>query len=196
MSPSKSFLSWNFTLDTMDITVAVIIGVITAVYTTYVPLYLLETFFLSMGVYGWMAFYLYEGIYFVLFTTAGWLRKKAGVMMLAGVVTGFIDYLLGVPEGPLLMLMLFSGGLVAGIFLHFVNWKKDFLTTWIAGGLFFLAEETLFFFGTGWWPESTIEIIGVYVIGFITNGIITGYVSRLLATALTKAGITEVNIET
>ena len=195
MSPTKRNLSWNLKLDTMDVTIAVIVGVITAVYTTYVPLYLLETFFLSMGVYGWMAFYLYEGIYFVLFTTAGWLRKKAGVMMLAGVVTGFIDYLLGVPEGPLLMVMLFAGGLVAGLFLHFVNWRRNFLTAWVAGGLFFLAEETLFFFGTGFWPENAIELIGVYIIGFITNGIITGYVSRLIADALTRAGIAEVELE-
>ena len=195
MSPTKRNLIWNFKLNTMDITIAVIVGVITAVYTTYIPLYLLETFFLSLGVYGWMAFYLYEGIYFVLFTTAGWLRKKAGVIMLAGVVTGFIDYLLGIPEGPLLMVMLFAGGLVTGLFLHYVNWRRNFLTAWVAGGLFFLAEETLFFFGTGFWPETAIEVIGVYIIGFITNGIITGYISRLIADALTRAGIAEVELE-
>jgi hypothetical protein len=190
----RDFLGWNFGLNTMDITIAIIGGVITTLYSSYTPLHLIESALLSGGVAGWAAFYVIEGVYYVVYIATGYLRKKAGVLVLASVTGAVLQFLStgGGAEGYSLIIMLLVGGLGSGLWLAYAKWNKNFVTAWVAGAIYFATVEVVYNTFTAGWNIGIPLLVGIFIVGSIFNGILAGVVGQKLAEAVVKAGITEV----
>ena len=103
-SISSSYeLREDFKVDTMDIVVAVLLGVIQAVIEIVGLLGLLERAVWATGPIGFVIYAFYNGTTWILFYAGVYLRKRAMIAILAVTVTALVRWFAGDPDGPVLM---------------------------------------------------------------------------------------------
>jgi hypothetical protein len=180
-------------LNTMDIVVAVLLGVIEAAIEVIGALGFLERTVWATGALGFAIYAFYNGTTWILFYAGAYLRKRAFVIFLASGVTHLVRWFLGDPDGPVLMFYgLFPAAFGIAVF-YLMRWKGGKLlfalslaatgasnqwATFIGQGGFQLAG------GTGW----ALLSIGIGAIG----GLIWGPVAWYLGRGLERAGVPSV----
>ena len=173
----------EFKFNTMDIVVAVLLGVIEAVIEIVGALGFLERTVWATGAVGFAIYAFYNGTTWILFFAGAYLRKRAGIILLAVGVTSLIRWFAGDPDGPVLMfyglfpaafgvavfmLMRHRGGRTLFALACAATAAANQWATFIGQGGFQLAEGTF-------WALVSIAIGGA---GGVIWGIIGWYLGR------------------
>src|SRR5690606_1895100 len=184
----------EFKFNTMDIVVAVLLGVIEAVIEIVGALGFLERTVWAGGAAGFALYAWYNGATWLLFYAGAYLRKRAGMIMLASLVTHLIRWFAGDPDGPVLlfyglfpaifgvagfMLMRPQGGRWLFALSLAATAAANQLATFIGQGGFQLADSTF-------WAWVSIGI------GFV-GGLLWGVIAWYLGRGLEKAGVPSVD---
>jgi ABC-type thiamin/hydroxymethylpyrimidine transport system permease subunit len=183
-------LRQDFKLDTMDIVVAVLLGVVQAVIEIVGLLGFLERMVWATGPLGFTIYAFYNGTTWILFYAGAYLRKRAVIVVLAVAVTALVRWFAGDPDGPVLMfyglvpaacgamviaLMRWRGGLALFAFAVSVTSTVNQIAMFIGMGGFQLAG------GTSW------ALISMVVAAF--GGLLWGIVALHLGRSLENAGV-------
>lgn len=182
-------------LNTMDIVVAVLLGVIEAAIEIVGALGFLERTVWATGGAGFAIYAFYNGTTWILFFAGAYLRKRAGVIVLAALVTHVVRWFMGDPDGPILVwYALFPSILGALLAFAVLRWRGG-------NGLFALAcgwtaalnQVALFIILGGFQlaEGATWGILSI-VIGFL-GGLLWGVLGRYLGKALERAGVPSVD---
>ena len=116
-------LGADFKLDTMDIVVAVLLGVITAVIEIVGLLGFLERTVWATGPVGFAIYAFYNGTTWILFYAGSYIRKRAMVPILAAVVTALVRWFAGDPDGPILMFYALLPSLAGAAVFVGLRWR-------------------------------------------------------------------------
>jgi hypothetical protein len=184
--------SRNFKLNTMDIAVAVILGVINAAYVIAGAFGYIEKVVMAAGVAGYLVFYFYEGLMWPPMFVSGFLRKKMGVMILVGFLFGAIRWALGDPDGPLLTVMYTAGTLGSSVWLYFRNWKGSIVNWFMAGVIQFWIVDALIWFPYYGFPGGIEVFVPSVIVGTIFAGIWAGILGLWIGKALRGTGVIEI----
>ncbi|HKX75061.1 MAG TPA: ECF transporter S component [Acidimicrobiia bacterium] len=181
-------------LNTMDIVVAVLLGVIEAAIEIVGALGFTERLVWATGAAGFAIYAFYNGMTWILYYAGAYLRKRSGVILLAAIVTALVRWFFGDPDGPVLLfygifpaifgmvvfaLMQWRGGKTLFAISAAVTAAMNQVATFVGQGGFQIAE------GAGW---GTVSII----IGFL-GGLLWGPIAWWLGRALEKAGVPSVD---
>jgi ABC-type thiamin/hydroxymethylpyrimidine transport system permease subunit len=181
-------------LNTMDIVVAVLLGVIEAAIEIVGALGFLERTVWATGAAGFAIYAFYNGTTWILFYAGAYLRKRSSVIILGSFVTHLVRWFFGDPDGPVLLfyglfpaifgmavfsLMQWRGGRTLFAVSLAVTAAMNQFATFIGQGGFQLAE------GAGWGLFSVI-------VGFL-GGLIWGVIAWYLGKGLEKAGVPSVD---
>ena len=181
-------------LNTMDIVVGVLLGVIEAAIEIVGALGFLERTVWAVGPLGFAIYAFYNGTTWILFYAGAYLRKRSSVIILGAFVTHLVRWFFGDPDGPVLLfyglfpaifgmvvfsLMQWHGGRLLFAISLAVTAAMNQIATFVGQGGFQLAE------GAGWGMFSVI-------VGFL-GGLIWGPIAWYLGRALEKAGVTTVD---
>lgn len=181
-------------LNTMDIVVAVLLGVIEAAIEIVGALGFTERLVWATGAAGFAIYAFYNGMTWILYYAGAYLRKRSGVILLAAIVTALVRWFFGDPDGPVLLfygifpaifgmvvfaLMQWRGGKTLFAISLAVTAAMNQVATFVGQGGFQIAE------GAGW---GTFSIL----IGFL-GGLIWGPLAWYLGRALEKAGVPSVD---
>jgi hypothetical protein len=99
----KFRVALDLKLNTLDIVVAVLLGVIQGAIEVIGALGFLERTVWATGALGFAIYAFYNGTTWILFYAGAYLRKRAFVIFLASAVTHLLRWFLGDPDGPVLM---------------------------------------------------------------------------------------------
>lgn len=183
----------DYRLTTLDIVVAVLLGIIEAVIEIFGALGFLERTVWAAGAAGFAFYAFYNGTTWILFFAGAQLRKRAGVILLAAVVTHLIRWFAGDPDGPLLMWYALCPAVACMVAFHVLRWR--------GGNVLFALTCAV---------TATFNQISLYVVlrgfdlaggplwGMISlavafgGGLIWGVLGRYLGIALARAGVPEV----
>jgi len=180
----------EFRLDTMDIVVATILGLIEAVIEIAGALGFLERTVWLGGPAGFAFYALYNGTTWILFFAGAYLRKRAGVIVLAIAITHLVRWFFGDPDGPVLMFYaLFPAFWMVLAFIA-MRWKGEWslfaITCAVACGTnqiaSFIGQRGFDLAGGAFWGIVAIAI------GF-AGGLVWGPVGRALGIGLERAGV-------
>ncbi len=184
----------DFKLDTMDIVVAVLLGVVQAVIEIVGLLGFLERTVWATGPVGFAIYAFYNGTTWILFYAGSYLRKRAMVPILAVGVTALVRWFAGDPDGPILLfyglfpaafgalvfvLMRWHGGRLLFALGVSVTSVANQIATFIGQGGFQLAEGTT-------WALVSMSIAAV-------GGAIWGIAAWYLGRGLERAGVPAVD---
>lgn len=190
----KYRLAEEFKFNTMDIVVAVLLGVVTAVIEILGALGFLERTVWATGAVGFAIYAFYNGTTWILFYAGAYLRKRAGVIPLASAVTALIRWFAGDPDGPVLMFYgLFPAAFGVAVFMLMRHrggrWLFALSTAATAA-----ANQWATFIGQGGFQlaDGTFWALVSIAIGF-GGGLIWGVVSWYLGRGLEKAGVPAVD---
>lgn len=192
--PSRRY-DWRqeYRLNTLDIVVAVLLGIIEAVIEIVGALGFLERTVWAAGAAGFAFYAFYNGTTWILFFAGGMLRKRAGVILLAAIVTHMVRWFAGDPDGPILMWYAIFPAMAGVVAFHVLRWRGGnwlFALTCAVTAMFNqialyvvlrgfdLAEGPL------WGMISLAVAFG--------GGLIWGVLGRYLGIALARAGVPEV----
>jgi len=181
-------------LNTMDIVVAVLLGVIEAAIEIVGALGFTERLVWATGAAGFAIYAFYNGMTWILYYAGAYLRKRSGVILLAAIVTALVRWFFGDPDGPVLLfygifpaifgmvvfaLMQWRGGKTLFAISLAVTAAMNQVATFVGQGGFQIAD------GAGW------GIVSI-TIGFL-GGLIWGPLAWYLGRALEKAGVPAVD---
>ena len=181
---TKSYrIGEDFKLDTMDIVVAVLLGVVQAVIEIVGLLGFLERTVWATGPVGFVIYAFYNGTTWILFYAGVYLRKRAVIVMLAVTVTALVRWFAGDPDGPVLLfyglfpatfgatllaLMRWRGGRFLFALVVAVTSVANQVATFIGQGGFQLAD------GTAW----ALVSMSVAAVGGLIWGVAAWYLGR------------------
>lgn len=179
-------------VNTLDITIGVILGVVQGVVIVTGALDYLSRLGWTLGMAGIVMAMLVASFYGTLVMTAGFLRKRILVMVIAGTIVALLRWFTGDPNGPAHLIFWTIGGFIAGTLLWLFRWKDSWWRYAITGailegwtfGLWFLI------FGLNAMGFTTYLLAqgAIMVFGFFTCGLL-GYA---LGKALQKVGVSVV----
>lgn len=177
-------------LDTMDIVVATILGLIEAAIEIIGALGFLERTVWLGGAAGFAFYAFYNGTTWILYFAGAYLRKRAGVIVLAAAITGLVRWFFGDPDGPLLLFYALFPAAFALIAFMALRWKGGWslfaITCGVAAGTnqiaAFIGQRGFDLAGGAFW--GTVAIL----IGF-GGGLIWGPIARYLGIGLERAGV-------
>lgn len=182
-------------INTLDIAMAVVIGVIEAAIEITGALGFLDRIWYIAGPPGWLWLTAYNGITTVLFTSLGYLRRRMAVVLLASLVLAVVRWLFGDPDGPLLLYYALGAALPGVVVMWLRGWKDDNLTYFLGNGVTISVAIMLAYTTLG------IEMVGgpVWAVAVAINaffwGGLWGIVARYLGKALQRVGIARVQRE-
>ncbi|MGH8867485.1 MAG: hypothetical protein ACRDYU_05755 [Actinomycetes bacterium] len=183
----------DFRMNTMDIVVAVLLGIIEAAIEILGALGFLERTVWATGAVGFVIYAVYNGTTWILFFAGAYLRKRASVLLLAIVVTHVVRWFMGDPDGPLLLwYALFPGILTALAFLA-MRWRGRNLLFGVTGAVAAGTNQVALFVvvGFGLAGGASWGLLSILV-GAI-GGVIWGIVGRYLGIGLERAGVPSVD---
>jgi hypothetical protein len=174
----------------MDIVVATILGLIEAVIEIVGALGFLERTIWLGGAAGFAFYAFYNGTTWILFFAGAYLRKRAGVIVLAAAITHLIRWFWGDPDGPLLMFYALFPAIWALLAFMAMRWKGEWslfaITCAVAAGTnqiaSFIGLRGFDLAGGVFWGAVAIAI------GF-AGGLIWGPLGRYLGIGLERAGV-------
>jgi hypothetical protein len=174
----------------MDIVVATILGLIEAVIEIAGALGFLERTVWLGGAAGFAFYAFYNGTTWILFFAGAYLRKRAGVIVLAAAITHLIRWFWGDPDGPLLMFYALFPAIWALLAFMAMRWRGEWslfaITCAVAAGTnqiaSFIGLRGFDLAGGVFWGAVAI------IIGFL-GGLIWGTLGRYLGIGLERAGV-------
>jgi ABC-type thiamin/hydroxymethylpyrimidine transport system permease subunit len=180
-------------LNTMDIVVAVLLGIIEAAIEIVGALGFLERTVWLGGPAGFAFYAVYNGTTWILYFAGAWLRKRAGVILLGAIVTALVRWFFGDPDGPILLWYGIFPSIGALAVFYFMRWRGErTLFALSAAAAAALNQIALFVVlggfdlaGNAFWGAVSV------VMGFC-GGLVWGVVARYLGMALARAGVPSV----
>jgi hypothetical protein len=181
-------LRQDFKLDTMDIVVAVLLGVIQAVIEIVGLLGFLERTVWATGPVGFAIYAFYNGTTWILFYAGAYLRKRAVIVVLAVAVTALVRWFAGDPDGPVLMFY----GLVPAAFgatvIALLRWHGGQLLFAVAVAVTSVVNQIAMFIGMGGFqlaggPTWALISMGIAAVGGLLWGIVAWHLGRGLENA-------------
>ncbi len=184
----------DFRLDTMDIVVAVLLGVVQAVIEIVGLLGFLERTVWATGPVGFAIYAFYNGTTWILFYAGSYLRKRAMVPILAVGVTALVRWFAGDPDGPILLFYgLFPAAFGALVFV-LMRWRGGRLLFALGVSVTSVANQIATFIGQGGFQlaEGTtwaLMSMSIAAVGGALWGIAAWYLGR----GLERAGVPAVD---
>lgn len=182
-------------LNTLDIVVAVMLGIIEAVIEIVGALGFLERTVWLGGSAGFAFYAVYNGLTWLLYFAGAYLRKRAGVILLAAIVTALVRWFFGDPDGPILLwygMFPAVGALVVFALLRWRGGRSLFaLSSAAASGLNQVALFTILGgFGLAGGVFWGLISVGAGAVG----GLVWGIAALYLGKGLQKAGVPTVEV--
>lgn len=180
----------DFKLDTMDIVVAVLLGVIQAVIEIVGLLGFLERTVWATGPVGFVIYAFYNGTTWILFYAGAYLRKRAVVVMLAVTVTALVRWFAGDPDGPVLLFYGLFPATFGAAFLALMRWRGGRALFAVAVAVTSVANQVATFIGQGGFQladGTTWALVSMSVAG--VGGLIWGVAAWYLGRGLEHAGV-------
>jgi len=185
----------DFKLDTMDIVVAVLLGVIQAVIEIVGLLGFLERTVWATGPVGFAIYAFYNGTTWILFYAGSYLRKRAAVPVLAVVVTALVRWFAGDPDGPILLFYgLFPAAFGAAVFVG-LRWRGGRFLFALAVAVTSVANQCALFIGQGGFQladGTTWALVSMSIAA--GGGMIWGLAAWYLGRGLERAGVPSVAV--
>ena len=177
-------------LNTLDIVVAVLLGIIEAVIEIVGALGFLERTVWLGGPAGFAFYAVYNGLTWLLFFAGAYLRKRGGVILLAAVVTAVVRWFFGDPDGPILLWYALFPAAAACLVFALMRWRSGNLLFALSSGAASAFNQIALFVVLGGFSlagNATWGIISVIVGGI--GGLVWGIAARYLGKGLQKAGV-------
>ena len=183
----------DYRLNTLDIVVAVLLGIIEAAIEILGALGFLERTVWATGAVGFVIYAFYNGTTWILFFAGAYLRKKAGVLLLAIVVTHVVRWFMGDPDGPLLLWYALFPGICTVIAFHLMRWRGRNLLFGVTGSVAAGTNQVALFVvvGFGLAGGASWGILSILV--GAAGGVLWGIIGRYLGIGLEKAGVPTVD---
>jgi len=193
----RTSFSWkeDYKLNTLDIVVAVLLGVIEAAIEIVGALGFLERTVWLAGGAGFAFYAIYNGTTWILPYVGVYLRKRAGVLLLAATVISLVRWFMGDPDGPLLLWYGLFPAFWGAVIFTVMRWKGS-------GNLLFalscavcsaMNQVSLFVALGGFdMADGPTWGIGSIIVGGI-GGLLWGVVARYLGIGLEKTGVPSVS---
>jgi len=139
---------------------------------------------------GGLEFEIVFGIFLFSATFAPYIMQKPGVATIVGLLTGFIQVLLGSPFAATVWLSGLVQGFGAEVGFALFGYKKWNLVSMLVAATGATVASFLLAWQRGTWRVMATEIVLMrFVIRWISALIISGFLSKLLADRLAKAGV-------
>ncbi|MGH8870863.1 MAG: hypothetical protein ACRDWS_02700 [Acidimicrobiia bacterium] len=186
-------LAQDLKLNTMDIVVAVILGVIEAAIEIIGALGFLERTVWAGGALGFAIYAFYNGTTWILFYAGAYLRKKSSVILLAAVVTHLVRWFFGDPDGPILLFYAIFPAVFGLAVFALMRWRGGrwlfALSTGVTAGM----NQVAAFIGQGGFQLAEGAFWGTVsiLVGFL-GGLIWGVIAWYLGRGLERAGVPSV----
>ena len=139
----------DFKLETMDIVVAVLLGVVQGVIEVVGLLGFLERTVWAAGPVGFVIYAFYNGTTWILFYAGAYLRKRAAVVMLAVTVTALVRWFAGDPDGPVLLFYGLFPATFGAVALALMRWRGGRLLFAVVVAITSVANQVATFVGQG-----------------------------------------------
>lgn len=195
-APSGATYSWreDARLNTMDIVVAVLLGVIEAAIEIVGALGFLERTVWAAGAAGFAIYAIYNGTTWILFFAGAYLRKKAMVLVLAITVTHVVRWFFGDPDGPILLWYALFPGILTLLAFHALRWRGGNVLFAVTGAVAAATNQIALFVILGGFQLSEGAFWGIMsiILGGL-GGLLWGVVGRYLGIGLEKAGVPTVD---
>lgn len=180
----------DFKLETMDIVVAVLLGVVQAVIEVVGLLGFLERTVWAAGPVGFVIYAFYNGTTWILFYAGAYLRKRAAVVMLAVTVTALVRWFAGDPDGPVLLFYGLFPATFGATALALMRWRGGRLLFALVVAITSVANQVATFVGQGGfqladgtaWALVSMSVAAV-------GGLIWGVAAWYLGRGLEHAGV-------
>ncbi len=180
----------DFKLETMDIVVAVLLGVVQAVIEVVGLLGFLERTVWAAGPVGFVIYAFYNGTTWILFYAGAYLRKRAAVVMLAVTVTALVRWFAGDPDGPVLLFYGLFPATFGATALALMRWRGGRLLFAVVVAITSVANQVATFVGQGGfqladgtaWALVSMSVAAV-------GGLIWGVAAWYLGRGLEHAGV-------
>lgn len=193
--PARAY-NWraDLQLNTMDIVVAVLLGIIEAAVEILGALGFLERTVWLAGAGGFAFYAVYNGTTWILYFAGAYLRKRAGVILLAAIVTALVRWFTGDPDGPILLWYGIFPSLAALATFAVMRWRGGNLLFAVSSAAASAFNQIALFTVLGGFDMAggpTWGIISIIVAGI--GGLVWGVVARYLGIGLEKAGVPSVD---
>ncbi len=180
----------DFKLETMDIVVAVLLGVVQGVIEVVGLLGFLERTVWAAGPVGFVIYAFYNGTTWILFYAGAYLRKRAAVVMLAVTVTALVRWFAGDPDGPVLLFYGLFPATFGAAALALMRWRGGRLLFAVVVAITSVANQVATFVGQGGfqladgtaWALVSMSVAAV-------GGLIWGVAAWYLGRGLEHAGV-------
>lgn len=183
--------SWreDVRLNTMDIVVAVMLGIIEAAIEILGALGFLERTVWATGAIGFAIYAFYNGTTWILFFAGAYLRKKGMIIVLGALVTHLIRWFMGDPDGPLMLWYALFPSIIGMFAFWAMRWRGKNVLFAIVTAITAAANQVALFVvvGFGLSGGAFWGIVSI-AIGFL-GGLLWGVLGRYLGIALEKAGV-------
>jgi len=145
--------------------------------------------FAAIGL-GGLEFEIAFGIFLFSATFAPYIMQKPGVATIVGLLTGFIQVLLGSPFAATVWLSGLVQGFGAEVGFALFGYKKWNLLSMLVAATGATVASFILAWQRGSWNELANHIVAMrFIIRWISALIISGVLSKLLADRLAKAGV-------
>lgn len=184
----------DFKLDTMDIVVAVLLGVVQAVIEIVGLLGFLERTVWATGPVGFAIYAFYNGTTWILFYAGSYLRKRAMVPILAVGVTALVRWFAGDPDGPILLFYGLFPAVLGSLVFVLMRWRGGRVLFALGVAVTSVANQIALFVGQGGfqladgatWALMSMSIAAV-------GGMLWGVAAWYLGRGLERAGVPAVD---
>ncbi len=180
----------DFKLDTMDIVVAVLLGVIQAAIEIIGLLGFLERTVWATGPVGFAIYAFYNGTTWILFYAGVYLRKRAMIVILAVGVTALVRWFAGDPDGPVLMFYGLFPAAFGATTIALMRWRGGQLLFALAVAITSVVNQCAMFIGQGGFQlvdGATWALISMTIAAF--GGLLWGVIAWHLGRGLENAGV-------
>ncbi|MPZ86519.1 MAG: hypothetical protein GEU81_00335 [Nitriliruptorales bacterium] len=194
--PRRRSYRWrtDLQLNTLDIVTAVLLGIIQAAIEIVGALGFLERTVWLAGAAGFAFYAIYNGTTWILYFAGAYLRKRAGVILLAAIVTALVRWFFGDPDGPILLWYAIFPSLGAVATFAALRWRGGNMLFALASAVASGLNQVALFTILGGFELSEGAFWGIIsiVLGFL-GGLVWGVVARYLGIGLERAGVPSVD---
>lgn len=183
-------LGEDLRLNTMDIVVAVLLGVIEAAIEIVGALGFLERTVWAGGAVGFAIYAFYNGTTWILFWAGAYLRKRSSVILLAAIVTALVRWFFGDPDGPVLLFYGIFPAVFGMAVFSLMRWRGARLLFALSLAVTAAMNQVAAFIGQGGMQLAEGAFWGTVsiLIGFL-GGLIWGPLAWYLGKGLERAGV-------
>jgi ABC-type thiamin/hydroxymethylpyrimidine transport system permease subunit len=183
-----------FRLNTMDIVVATILGLIEAAIEILGALGFLERTVWLAGAPGFAFYAFYNGTTWILFFAGAYLRKRAGIILLGALVTHIVRWFFGDPDGPILLWYASFPAICGMLAFAVMRWRGANTLFAVTCGVTAATNQIALFVVLRGFDLAEGAFWGIIsiIVGFL-GGLLWGVLGRYLGIGLEKAGVPSVD---